>query len=443
MIRLPSQVNTVLNALNDAGYEAFLVGGAVRDSIRGFCAKDWDVATSALPSQVKEVFSGFRLIETGLKHGTVTVIIEREPIEITTYRIDGQYADHRRPDNVRFTRSLKEDMARRDFTMNALAYHPKIGITDFFGGVRDIEDKIVRCVGDPDTRFREDGLRILRAIRFASVFNMQIDDCTVAAIHRNRGLLQYIAAERIRDEMTKLLCGDGVASVLHEFSDVIAVFLPECAAMFGFEQHNPYHDKDVWAHTVKVVESIPPKPHLRWAALLHDIGKPVCFTVAEDGVGHFYGHAEKSVELAKSILFRLRFDNAVKERMLTLIKYHDTPILPDKKPLKRLMSKLGEDMIFQLLDLKRADTLGHSELCQGRLAEYDELKKSVRAILEEESCLSLRDLRINGNDLIKLGLRGKSIGTALDSCLFAVLDETVPNERDALLAFVRQTILRD
>ena len=295
MMKLPPQVNTAFALLDAAGYEAFLVGGAVRDYVRSCSpAKDWDITTNALPEQVEEAFAGYRLIETGLKHGTVTVVIDHEPLEITTYRIDGDYTDHRHPDSVSFTRNLKDDLERRDFTMNALAYNPKTGIVDLVGGQEDIENGLIRCVGDPDRRFQEDGLRMLRALRFASVFEMQIEEQTAAAIHRNKELLKGIAAERIQVEVTRLLCGKGVADVLRSFADVLAIPIPELSPMFGFDQHNPHHDKDIWNHTIVVVTSIRPEPILRWAALLHDIGKPSCFTIAEDGVGHFFGHAEKS-----------------------------------------------------------------------------------------------------------------------------------------------------
>lgn len=263
MLALPSQVHTALDSLEAAGWEAYVVGGAVRDALRGRPAGDWDITTNAEPAQVERVFAGERLIETGLKHGTVTALLDGLPLEITTYRVDGDYTDHRRPDTVHFTRSLREDLLRRDFTMNALAYNPRMGLVDICGGAEDIAHGIVRCVGEPDRRFQEDGLRLLRALRFASVLGFQIAQETAAAIHRSRALLQYLAAERVQSEFTKLLCGQNVGAVLREFADVLAVLIPELQPMFGFEQHNPYHDRDVWLHTVAVVEHIPPEPVLR------------------------------------------------------------------------------------------------------------------------------------------------------------------------------------
>lgn len=442
MIRLPAQVNTALILLEAAGFEAYLVGGAVRDFVRGSAAKDWDIATNALPEQVGQVFARYHRIETGLKHGTITVVINHEPLEITTYRVDGQYSDHRRPDAVSFTRSLKADLERRDFTMNALAYNPRTGMVDFCGGTEDIAKGLVRCVGEPDRRFREDGLRILRALRFASAFGMEIEAHTAAALHRNRELLGNIAAERIRVELTGTLCGQGAAEVLRAFGDVVAVPIPEITAMFGFDQHNPHHDKDVWNHTAAVVQSIPPQPVLRWAAFLHDIGKPMCFSVGDDGVGHFYGHAEKSTETADSILSRLRFDTAGRERITKLIRYHDLPLLPEKKPLKRLMNKLGEEAVRRLILLHKADTCGQSAICAGRIAEYERVESVLEEILREEACFSLKDLAVNGHDMLVLGLKGKAVGKALESCLEEVMDERLPNDQAALLQYVKSHHVR-
>ena len=443
MMILPPQVNTAISMLYAAGYEAFLVGGAVRDYVRDNSpAKDWDITTNALPALVESVFSGYHLIETGLKHGTVTVVIDHEPIEITTYRIDGDYSDHRHPDSVHFTRSLKEDLERRDFTMNALAYSPQKGIVDLVGGRKDIEDGIVRCVGDPNHRFQEDGLRMLRALRFASVYGMAIEAETASAIHRNKELLKGIAAERIQVELTKMLCGKGVTKVLEEFSDVIAIPIPEILPMFHFEQRNPHHDKDVWDHTIAVIESITPEPVLRWAALLHDIGKPSCFSLAEEGIGHFFGHSDQSTSMAESILSRLRFDNASKEQIVRLVRYHDMPITADRKPIKRLLSKHGEDATRQLIELHKADTLGQSAICRHRIAIFEEVSQMINEILQEESCFTLKDLAANGHDMMTLGFQGPTIGRVLQECLDAVLDEQIPNEHEALMAFAKDRQLK-
>lgn len=437
MMYLPTQVNTALEMLTASGYEAFLVGGAVRDYVReNRQGHDWDITTSALPEEVKRVFEGCQLIETGLKHGTVTVVVDHEPLEITTYRIDGSYSDHRRPDSVSFTRSLLEDLKRRDFTMNALAYNPTTGVVDLVGGKDDIAANLIRCVGEPDRRFREDALRILRALRFASVYEMEIETDTAAAVHRNRELLKAIAAERIQEELTKMLCGAGVQRILEEFADVISVVIPEIEPMFGFEQHNPHHNSDVWNHTIKVVASIPADPVLRWSALLHDIGKPHCFSFDEEGVGHFYRHASISTEISEGVLMRLRFDNESKNRILLLVKNHDTPLPMDEKGVKRLMNRLGREAAQELIEIHRADTAGQHPSCAYRYDEFNEVLAIMRKVLEEDACFSLKDLAVNGNDLMAKGLRGKQIGTALQLLLDAVMDGVIPNEPGQLLDYI-------
>ena len=439
MMYLPPQVNQALEMLTAAGYEAYLVGGAVRDYVRdNRRGKDWDITTNAMPEEVEQVFSGFRLIETGLKHGTVTVVIDREPLEITTYRIDGSYSDHRRPDSVRFTRNLKEDLARRDFTMNALAYNPNTGVVDLVGGRADIAANLVRCVGEPDRRFQEDALRILRALRFAAVFDMTADVETADAIHRNKRLLEKIAVERIQVELTKLLCGVGAARILREFADVIAVVVPEIIPMFGFAQRNPHHDRDVWEHTIAVTASIPAQPVLRWAAFLHDIGKPHCFSLDDQGIGHFYGHGARSTDIAETVLRRLRFDNATRERVVLLIKHHDTPLPREEKGIKRLMNRLGVEASWQLLQMHRADTAGQHPDCAVRYAELDGVGQIMQQIVDAAACFAVKDLAINGSDLLALGFQGREIGQALQDALNAVIDGAVPNERQALIAFVQR-----
>lgn len=439
MINLPEQVRRALARLEDAGYEAFVVGGAVRDHVRGAdTGTDWDITTSALPEETETIFSGYRVIEAGMKHGTVTVLLDGEPLEITTYRVDGGYSDHRHPDEVRFTRSLREDLRRRDFTMNAMAYSPRTGVVDPFGGQADLAAGVVRCVGEPDRRFQEDALRILRALRFASALGMGIHPDTARAARDNRTLLTSVAAERVRVELTKLLCGADAERVLLEFPDILSVPLPEIGAMVCFDQHNPHHDRDVWAHTAAVTAAIPAQPVLRWAALLHDVGKPPCFSLAEDGVGHFDGHAAESARMADGILRRLRFDTDSREEIVRLIRYHDLPIQPERRPVKRLMNKLGPDTVRRLIELHKADTRGQSAICAGRIAEYDAVAAVLDEILNEKECFSLKDLAVNGTDMMALGLAGRDIGRALNACLTAVMEEKLPNERAALLEYAEQ-----
>lgn len=436
---LPPQAERALNVLHGAGYEAWIVGGAVRDFLTGRAAQDWDIATDALPEQMKPLFAECPVIPTGEKHGTVTVLMDGLPLEITTFRVDGEYSDHRHPDGVRFTRSLREDLARRDFTMNALAYDPRYGICDPFGGADDIRAGIVRCVGDPGRRFEEDALRILRALRFASVFGMGVEADTAGAIHRDRELLTGVAPERVQTELTKLLCGRGAVAVLHAFADVIAVPLPELAPMFGFNQRNPHHDRDVWEHTLAVVDAIPAQDTLRWAALLHDAGKPDSFTADEDGTGHFYGHGERSVELARAVAERLRFDTARKEKLLTLVRWHDLPVTAERNAVLRLLNRFGEEGARALLHLHRADTLGQAPMCRERLSLYDRAETLMDGLLAERACFSLRDLAVNGQDLLALGLSGPAVGRGLKDCLSAVMDGRVPNEREALMRYLQGT----
>lgn len=439
IISLPQPVRQALRCLNAAGYEAYVVGGAVRDWIRGIPrANDWDIASSALPQQVEQVFSGQRCIETGLKHGTITVILGGMPLEITTFRLDGAYSDHRHPDAVQFTRSLREDLSRRDFTMNALAYHPEAGLVDYYGGQEDIARRLVRCVGQPDRRFDEDALRILRALRFSSAFSMQVEGETAAAIHRCAPLLQSVAAERIQSELTRLLCGSDAGRILEAFSDAAAVPIPELVPLFGLDQRNPHHNRDLWAHTAAAVSAAPAEPVLRWAALLHDIGKPDCMTIDGGGTGHFYGHAARSAAMAEAILTRLRFDTARREQIVTLIRLHDQPILPERRVLMRLLNRLGAGAARQLIALHRADTLAQAPMCQGRLADYDLAEALLDCILREKACFSLRDLAVNGRDMLALGLRGPQVGAALEQCLHAVMEGAAPNERTALLALAQR-----
>lgn len=439
MMMLPQEVAAALSRLNAAGYEAYVVGGAVRDAVRGLRrTNDWDITTSALPRQVEQVFSDLRCIETGLKHGTVTVVIDQTPLEITTFRLDGAYSDHRHPDAVQFTRSLREDLARRDFTMNALAYSPETGLVDLYGGQADLARGLVRCVGQPDRRFDEDALRILRALRFAAVFSMQVEEQTTAAVHRCAPLLQSVAAERVQTELTRLLCGPGAGPILTAFADVLAVPIPELRPLFGLDQCNPHHDRDLWTHTVAAVSAAPADSVLRWAALLHDVGKPDRFTLDSSGVGHFYGHAARSASIADAILTRLRFDTARRERIVTLIRLHDQPLLPERPAMMRLLHRLGDEAARQLIDLHRADTLAQAPMCQSRLADYDRCAAMLEEILREKACFSLRDLAVNGRDMLALGLQGPQVGAALDACLRAVMDEVAPNEQAALLALVQR-----
>lgn len=439
-IPLPSQAAFALAALEEAGFEAWCVGGFVRDALLGRACADVDVATDAPWQEVQRVFeaAGCRTHETGTAHGTLTVVVEQEALEITTYRDDGAYADARHPEAVSFVRTIEEDLARRDFTMNALAYHPKRGILDPYGGVADLEARTIRAVGDPARRFSEDALRILRACRFASQLGFSIEPATYAGMMANKGQLLRISAERVTHELECLLLGAHVHDALMGTVDVLAAVLPELVACKGFEQRTPYHVYDVLEHTAFVVQNTPPSPLVRWAALFHDMGKPAAFFQDADGTGHFYGHAKISVELARAAMGRLALSPAFVGRVLTLVKHHDDVIEPTPKAVKRALARLGGDVgLFRALcDLKRGDALAQAPRCAGRVELADELEEVLGGILEANEAFTLRKLAVDGRDVMAAGVRqGPAVGVVLAAALDAVIDERVPNERAALLAF--------
>ncbi|HKM28471.1 MAG TPA: HD domain-containing protein, partial [Anaerovoracaceae bacterium] len=395
------------------------------------------VTTSATPEQVKEVFGG-QVYETGIKHGTVTVVIDHMPIEVTTYRIEKGYSDGRHPDKVEFTRSLEEDLARRDFTINALAYRQKAGLVDYFDGQKHISSKKICTVGSPTDRFGEDALRILRAVRFASTLGFDIEKSTADAMEECKGLLGKISKERIAVELTKMLCGDDVRNVLVKYTDILGEVIPELLAMKGFSQRNPHHIYDVLIHTAVAVENVEKIPYLRWAVLLHDVGKPATFSIDELGVGHFYGHAGISADMTRTILRRLKMDNDTVSRVVSLVKYHDMQIELTDRAVKRAMNKLGEEMFFDLIKVKRADNMGQSMEYRDRQGYYDNLENIARGILDAKECFSLKDLAVKGGDLIDIGItEGKIIGEALALLLEDVLEGKIPNEKEELLKRVK------
>lgn len=441
---LPQPIQTALQRLTNAGYEAFLVGGSVRDLLRGTVPEDYDITTSATPAQMQAVFAGERVIETGLKHGTLTVLLAELPIEITTYRVDAEYTDHRHPDKVVFTRSLTEDLARRDFTINAMAYHPTKGLVDPFGGQIDLENEMLRSVGEADRRFTEDALRILRGLRFSSVLGFAIESDTAAAMVRQKHLLCHVSAERVAVELKKLLCGKRVQEILCRYAEVLSVVLPELGAMVGFDQKSPYHCYDLMTHTAVTVAHIPPEPALRLAALLHDIGKPDCFTVDESGIGHCYGHAARSAEMADAICHRLKLDRATTERVVRLVHRHDRQIEPTERAIHRALSELTPDGFFDLLTLRRADTAAKASEFSERIEQIDGLERLARNILAQKPCLSVRDLAVDGTDLMAVGIaQGKEMGRLLSLLLKAVIEGTVENEKTALLRYLDDRILQN
>ena len=443
-MNLPRPVKELLARLKEAGYSAYVVGGCVRDSLLGLEPHDWDICTSALPEEMLWVFRDYHVVETGLKHGTLTVVADHVPYEITTFRTDGAYTDHRHPDSVSFVDNIREDLARRDFTVNAMAWSPDAGLADPFGGQQDLAAGTIRCVGEPAKRFDEDALRILRALRFASVYDFSIDRATSGALRRMAPDLNRVAGERIRVELLKLLCGRAAGRILREYPDVLSEIIPEIRPMIGYDQRNHHHSYDLWEHTVRGVEGVPADPVLRLAMLLHDTGKPAVRTMDPSGEGHYKGHAKVSAEIALRTADKLRLDNAFRDRLVTLVLHHDTPlrtgsgeINTNRSFLLRRLNRFGEQDLRALFLIHCADrtATGYSspEREQQRLRDRT---AALDALLAEQPCFTLKDLAVNGRDLTAAGLKGKAVGEALQSLLEAVMDGKVPNERDKLMQII-------
>lgn len=433
-ITLPPAASAAIERLEANGFEAYVVGGCVRDSLLGRTPNDWDLTTNARPDDVLACFADCKTVATGLKHGTVTVLLMGDALEITTYRCDGAYADNRHPIQVTFSDSVQEDLARRDLTINAMAYHPRRGLCDPFGGQRDLTDGRIRCVGDPAVRFREDGLRILRAVRFAAVLGFSIAEPTAKEIHACCALLDRIAKERIRVEWDKLLTGPACAEILRQYPDIVAQILPEAAASFGFRQNSKYHHLDVWEHTLAALTEAKPELSVRLALFFHDLGKPAVYTEDARG-GHFPCHAEVSVALARTAMERLRYDKSTAERVLTLVKLHDLPLSSERRAVRRLMTQLSAEDILYLLEVQRCDRLAHHPDYRALPDAWYAVPQVIEQLRAENACLSLHDLAINGNDLLQAGIpSGPLLGALLQALLNEVTEETLANERSALLA---------
>ena len=444
-IRLPEDVAALLAMLRDAGYPAYTVGGCVRDALLGIEPHDWDICTSALPEQMQQVFRNLHTVETGLKHGTLTVVVNHVPYEITTFRVDGEYTDHRHPDSVSFVDNIAEDLSRRDFTVNAMAWSPDSGLVDLFGGREDLAAGVIRCVGDPALRFDEDALRVLRALRFASVYDFAVDPATDAAARKLAPSLHGVAGERIREELLKLLCGRGVGRILRAYPDILSEIIPEIRPMVGYDQKNHHHSYDLWEHTVRAVENIPPEADLRLAMLLHDTGKPLVRTVDEHGEAHYKGHQAASAEIAERAAEALRLDNATRDRVLLMVRYHDIPLRTetgeinlDRSFLLRKLNRFGETDLRALIRIHRADRIATGYSSPEREdRRMKERLDALDALLAEQPCFTLKDLAVNGRDLQSAGLRGKEIGDTLQRLLEGVMDGKLENTRDALLRAVR------
>lgn len=475
----------VLDRLNTAGYEGYFVGGCIRDALiaerhglemgKMVLTGDVDVATNAAPEQVQEIFSSYPVILTGIRHGTVTVVLppsealppqrmESPPrsgppqmtaskpaspqsadsqfqpvsVEVTTYRSDGNYSDRRHPDSVAFLASIEEDLARRDFTINAMACDAYGNVADCFGGQEDIDAKIIRAVGDPDKRFQEDALRIMRALRFAAVLGFAIEPATEAAMLQNKLLLQDVSAERIFAELKKLLAGKNAGDVIRRYVDVLGVVIPELLPMKGFEQHNSYHRYDVLEHCIRAMELVRTTPenveYMKLAALFHDMGKPGTYSMDENGIGHFYGHPKRGEALVRTVLLRLKADKRTMERVAILVKHHDLLFEKDGRLLKKWMNRLTPGVLLEILEIKLADNLATGNMSAALEEKFADIKQMIEEILDQEQCFSRKDLAVNGSDVIAAGIKpGTAVGTVLSQLLEAVIEGECENEREALL----------
>jgi tRNA nucleotidyltransferase (CCA-adding enzyme) len=430
---LPPNVHYCIEALEKEGFSCYAVGGCVRDALLGLTPHDYDLCTAAKPETIARVFAGHDLVRSGEKHGTIGVVIDGEVYEITTYRTEGDYADSRHPGWVEFVDDITLDLSRRDFTINAMAYSPTRGYADPFGGRQDLKDGVLRCVGEAEKRFSEDALRILRGVRFAVRYGLVVEQTTKEAMFCLAPLMENLARERVLDELCKLLPLVSAENLL-TFAPVLTQVIPELAPLVGFDQKNPHHQYDIFTHTAQVVAGTPADLALRWAALLHDIGKPGCFSLDEQGTGHFYGHAKLGGQMADQILLRLKAPTALRQRVVLLVEQHMTPLMPDKKLLRKRLSKLGCEAVRDLLALQRAD-MGAKPKEETDFAAISQLLQEIEA---ENACLSIRDLAVSGHDLMDLGYQGPAIGQALQFLLEQVLDEQVKNDKESLLKALHQ-----
>ena len=435
---LPQYVLECVEALENRGFAAYAVGGCVRDACLGLTPQDYDLCTSALPEQTEAVFAGRNLVLAGKKHGTVGVVTEGGVVEITTFRTEGGYADNRHPDWVRFVPRVEQDLARRDFTVNAMAWSPSRGFADPFGGREDLKNGILRAVGDPTARFLEDSLRILRGVRFAVRFRLTPELETARAMQAQAHLMDNLARERVFSELCKLLPLMSAQDLL-DYAPILAAVIPELAPTLGFDQRSPHHAYDLYTHIAHVTAGVGPDLALRWAALLHDVGKIPCFTLDGNGRGHFYGHAQESAKMADAILLRLKAPNALREQVVTLIDRHMTKIEPEGKIVRRWLSRLGEETLDKLLKLQRSDMGSKGTGKPEEMAQFAAIRSCMEAVLAENACLQVKDLAVNGRDLLALGYVGPGIGGALNELLEQVLDERLPNDREALLAYLKST----
>lgn len=443
MIVLPADVKMIINRLSECGYEAFAVGGCIRDSLLGISPKDYDITTSARPDEIIAAFPELSYFDAGIKHGTVSLLVDGKVFEVTTYRVDGDYLDHRHPDNVVFVSSITDDLARRDLTINAMAYNDESGLCDPFGGAEDLKNGIIRAVGDPRKRFDEDALRILRALRFSSVYGFTIDENTSTAIHELSYLIAGVAAERVKSELDKLICGKNVGYILREYHDVIEKVIPEISVTVGYDQGTKYHEFDLWEHIVRTVENIDPDVTLRFTMLLHDLGKPSVRTVDRRGQCHYKGHAAASAPIAREITARLKFDKKTADDILCLVGAHMDDPPTDRPSARRMIKKYGTARAEMLLCVMHADNVSKKSGGENdpRIPEIAAARTLIQSIVRDGDACTLSALAADGNDLIAIGIRrGREIGEMLETLLDLVIDGKLENSRECLLDFARKTI---
>ena len=434
---LPGHIQTCIRMLEEAGFAAYAVGGCVRDALLGLTPHDYDLCTAATPQEIRRVFGDFPLVLAGEKHGTVAVLMEKELVEITTFRTEGNYTDSRHPQWVAFVPEIEKDLARRDFTVNAMAYSPTRGFADPFGGREDLKSRTLRAVGNPAARFTEDALRILRGVRFAVRYGLTVEEATGKAMENLAFRMEALSRERVFEELCKLLPLVKAEDLLR-FAPVLIAVLPELKPLWGYDQRNHHHIHDAYTHTAKVVEAVPEDLPLRWAALLHDIGKPAAMTLDAQGEAHYHGHAEISAAMADSAMHRLKFPTALRKQTVLLIEKHMVWLEVSKKTVRRWVSRLGDETFQDLLTLQEADCRGTGCPAAEALAHFAMLRQLAEEVRAEDACLRIKDLAVDGHDLMDLGLSGKAVGQMLNRLLELVLDETVENEKDALLARVRE-----
>ena len=439
-MQLPENVLYCIRTLEQAGHRCYAVGGCVRDSLLGRTPTDYDLCTDALPETIARLFSGHTLVRAGEKHGTIGVVLQKQVYEITTFRTEGGYTDSRHPGWVRFVPSLQEDLARRDFTVNAMAYSPREGYIDPFGGQQDLQKGILRTVGDPTLRFTEDALRILRGVRFSVRFSLEPEPATEKAMQTLSPLLDNLARERVFDELCKLLLHINARQLLR-FAPIICRAIPQLAPTMGFLQHSPHHAYDVLTHTAYVLEGVAPILPLRWAALLHDIAKPAVFTQDETGRGHFREHAPEGAKLAEQVLLQLRAPTALRQQVVFLVGHHMTELSPDRKLLRRRLGKYGVENCQLLLQLQKADDSAKGVPGDDNPAFFAAVEEALAQVLQEDACLTVKDLAIDGKDLLAIGFApGKQLGQVLTRLLELVQEETIPNEKAALLAAAKEEL---